>query len=298
MGSAAYQGFVPSLFKTLLGSARSVSNQWADLLEPWQPDLEKLKDKSEPPPPSLSGSPRLPGTLPASSFGLDRVDRPNQPPARQDGESSAGVFPAGQSKFLSDGTEISSDSLPDAVVVGQRYAAGGSSGRPPRRGGGPPEGPVGRFISQVYEAKLRTLAELEPNNKFLTTIQAPDWRPRQNDIDKIDLEIIKARQRAPGAIDSQARGIGIGPFARDSIPARSEKRDFNVLERVDINRLGLLHGCHTCGTRDPGTRSGNFIPDHQRPSSVNTPGEQQRLFPQCLSCSSRQGARLSREVDK
>jgi hypothetical protein len=150
----------------------------------------------------------------------------------------------------------------------------------------------------VYAAKLRTLAELDPKNELLTTIQAPEWRPNQSNIDKLDLEIIKARQRAPGAIDTQASGIGIGPFARESISARSEKRDFNVLERADINRLGLLHGCHTCGTRDPGTRSGNFILDHQRPSSVNIPGEQQRLFPQCLSCSSRQGARLSREVDK
>jgi hypothetical protein len=106
------------------------------------------------------------------------------------------------------------------------------------------------------------------------------------------------RDSAPGAIDTRQSGIGIGEFAKESIPARSEKRDFNAWERAEINRIGQLYGCHTCGARDPRTISGNFVLDHQRPNSVNTPGEQQRLFPQCLTCSSRQGGRLSREVDQ
>jgi ABC-type transporter Mla subunit MlaD len=170
MISVAYRGFDPRLFQTLLGNARSVSDEWADLLEPWQPDLEKLQNRSGPPLPSLHNNPKLAGVLPASPSDLDGANQSNQPTTRQVAESSVGVLTAGQSKFLSDGTETFSDALPDPVVVGQQYAAGGSSGRPPRRGGGPPEGPVGRFISQVYEAKLRTLAELDPNNPLLTTI--------------------------------------------------------------------------------------------------------------------------------
>lgn len=182
-------------------------------------------------------------------------------------------------------------------MVGQQYAAGGSSGRPPRRGGSAiPEGPVGRFISQVYEGKLRTLAELEPNNRLLTTIQAPDWRPRQNDIDKLDLEIVKARQRAPGAVDSEASGIGIGPFGREAIPARSGARDCTPQEREDINRLGYTYGCHTCGTRDPGTGSGYFVLDHQTATRLNRPGDRQFLFPQCISCMYRQGGLVSNAV--
>lgn len=183
-------------------------------------------------------------------------------------------------------------------VVGQQYAAGGSSGRPPRRGGELPEGPVGRFISQVYEAKLRTLAELEPNNKLLTTIQAPDWRPRQSNIDQIDVEIIKARQRVPGAIDTAESRIGIGPFARESIPARSGRRDFTEQERAEVTRFGYLYGCHTCGTRDPGSATGNFSLDHQRPTRLNPLGEGQGLFPQCMSCMHRQGGLIAKEVTR
>ncbi len=297
MSSVAYRGFDPRQFKTLLGSARSVSDQWADLLEPWQPALEKLKDKSElPPPPSLAGSPGLPGILPAPRPGLDWANRPTQPAPRQDNDSNVGILPAGQSTFGSDGTETLSDALPDPVVVGQQYAAGGSSGRPARRGGGPPEGPVGRFISQVYQAKLRTFAELDPSNELLTTIQAPDWRPDQSHINRIDLEIIKARQRAPGAIDSQASGIGIGPFARESIRARSGNRDWKEEERLENNRIGYQNGCHTCGTREPGTIGGNFILDHQSPTRLNPPGQDQIILPQCLSCSVRQGGLISRAV--
>jgi hypothetical protein len=302
MGNVAYRGFVPSLFQTLLGSARSVSDQWADLLEPWQPNLEKLKDKPALPPPSLTGIPSLPGMppaiLPAPPLSLDWVSRPAQPTTREDGDSNVGVVPAGQSKFLSDGTETLSDALPDPVVVGQQYAAGGSSGRPPRRGGGPPEGPVGRLISDVYEAKLRTLAELDPSNELLTTIQAPDWRPNQSHINKLDLEIIKARQRAPGAIDTQASGIGIGPFAQESIQARSGRRDWTEEERAEINRIGSRYGCHTCGTLQPGSTSGSFFLDHQSPTRLNPPGRNQVILPQCMSCSVRQGGLVSSAVKR
>src|SRR6476619_1277271 len=134
MSSAAYQGFDPRQFKTLLGSARSVSDQWADLLEPWQPDLEKPKDKSGLPSPSLSGIPGLAGILPVSLRGLDPANRPTQPSTRQDNDPNAGILPARPSTFLSDGTETLSDALPDPVVVGQQYAAGDPSGRAARRG--------------------------------------------------------------------------------------------------------------------------------------------------------------------
>jgi hypothetical protein len=221
-----------------------------------------------------------------------------QPAASFDNESKSSFDAFRETPLPSDGTEIFSDALPDPILPGQQYAAGGSSGRASRRGSGPPESPVGELISTFYRAHQQALRELEPNNRMLSTIQSPDWRPSQRDVDGIFQELLEARQRAPGAIDTRQSGIGIGEFAKESIPARSEKRDFNVLERAEINRLGLLHGCHTCGTRDAGTRSGNFVLDHQRPNSVNTPEEEQRLFPQCLSCSLRQGARLSREVDK
>jgi hypothetical protein len=45
----------------------------------------------------------------------------------------------------------------------------------------------------------------------------------------------------------------------------------------------------TCETRDPGTPSGNFVPDHQPPNALNSSQQPQRLYPQCLGCSQGQG---------
>jgi RHS repeat-associated protein len=56
-----------------------------------------------------------------------------------------------------------------------------------------------------------------------------------------------------------------GPHAGDSIPARGPGRDFTRDERDRINDIGRETGCHTCGTTDPGTKSGDFVPDHQPP---------------------------------
>jgi len=83
-----------------------------------------------------------------------------------------------------------------------------------------------------------------------------------------------------------------GPFASESIPARSHERDFSPLERAEIDRIGRTTGCHSCGTRDPGTLNGHFIPDHQPPSGLNVEDEPQRLYPHCLRCSRLQGLQV------
>lgn len=83
-----------------------------------------------------------------------------------------------------------------------------------------------------------------------------------------------------------------GPFAGESIPARSHERDFSPAERAEIDRIGRATGCHSCGTRDPGTRSGHFVLDHQPPNQLNMEGELQRLYPHCLRCSRLQGLQV------
>lgn len=87
---------------------------------------------------------------------------------------------------------------------------------------------------------------------------------------------------------------GPGPYAGNSIPARGPGRNFTAAERQQINQIGRNTGCHTCGTKNPGTVSGNFVPDHQPPNALNPPGGAQRLYPQCLRCSRAQGGRLGR----
>ena len=79
-----------------------------------------------------------------------------------------------------------------------------------------------------------------------------------------------------------------GPFARRSIRAKMGKsREFPTEVRSQIDAIGRRTGCHTCGTKNPGTKNGHFIPDHQAPNyrAGNRP---QRLYPQCKKCSQRQ----------
>jgi RHS repeat-associated protein len=84
-----------------------------------------------------------------------------------------------------------------------------------------------------------------------------------------------------------------GPYAGDSIEAKSPDKDFTEEEREAIDAIGQATGCHSCGTKNPGTKSGHFIPDHQPPSALNPSGLPQRLYPHCLSCSRLQGGQVT-----
>lgn len=101
--------------------------------------------------------------------------------------------------------------------------------------------------------------------------------------------------RPGGSGASTGSTLEPGEHARESIPARGPGRDFTAAERQAVNELGRKHGCHTCGTRNPGTKSGDFIPDHQPPSQL-APGQPQRLFPHCKACSLRQGGEVNAEL--
>ena len=117
---------------------------------------------------------------------------------------------------------------------------------------------------------------------------------------------IRALGKGAEAAASNAKNISsattdatvVGKFAGESIPARSSARDFTSAERAEMNAVGAKSGCHTCGTTNPGTKSGNFVPDHQPPSALNTTGGPQRLYPQCLNCSREQGLAVAREIRK
>jgi RHS repeat-associated protein len=100
------------------------------------------------------------------------------------------------------------------------------------------------------------------------------------------------------AAGSAERSVGVGPHGGGSIPARSTARDFTAAERGQVNAIGSNTGCHTCGTTNPGTKTGNFVPDHQPPSSLNPLGSPQRLYPQCLVCSRQQGLEIARQIKK
>lgn len=49
-----------------------------------------------------------------------------------------------------------------------------------------------------------------------------------------------------------------------------------------LNAAGREHGCHRCGITEPGTLSGNFVPEYHPPRVHGGPSV---LIPTCLSCS-------------
>ena len=79
-----------------------------------------------------------------------------------------------------------------------------------------------------------------------------------------------------------------GPFAGEGTPVSGPGRLKAAAQR-GVNAEGAANGCHTCGAPSPGTRSGQWIGDHQRPSSLNPPGAAQRAYPHCANCSTTQG---------
>ncbi|WP_437484568.1 RHS repeat-associated core domain-containing protein [Sorangium sp. So ce1014] len=82
-----------------------------------------------------------------------------------------------------------------------------------------------------------------------------------------------------------------GPFAKESIPAHRGRP--TASEQKQVNALMGKHGCHTCGTKDPGTKSGNSIADHQPPQALDEP---KVFLPHCNHCKARQGGEVLREL--
>ena len=78
-----------------------------------------------------------------------------------------------------------------------------------------------------------------------------------------------------------------GPHAGKGVEGTSGKRPTKAQQR-EINGEGEELGCHTGGCEDPGTKSGNWVGDHQPPTKTNT-GASARLYPQCLFHSCQQG---------
>ena len=86
--------------------------------------------------------------------------------------------------------------------------------------------------------------------------------------------------------------IGPGPFAQEPIELSpvGELTD-DMIGYNDI--IGYGFGCHCCGTRDPGTKSGSFILDHELPETLNFGNWTYRFYPHCQTCVRRQGGHVN-----
>ena len=152
-------------------------------------------------------------------------------------------------------------------------------------------------IPSADEARVKVAENRADNAIEKVREHDPEWKPKLGLWEKVDGYIAELNDHTAQAearfAELQDQGIAPGRFAGDSIAARGPERNFSVWEHAEIDRIGRETGCHTCGTFEPGTPSGRFVIDHQKPSALNKSGSAQRLYPHCLHCSQRQGGYVS-----
>lgn len=107
--------------------------------------------------------------------------------------------------------------------------------------------------------------------------------------------ILKAEAKAISKEAVSTNGtLTAGPFAGEVYSAvNGHSRNFTVAEKAAIKKQGYTLGCHTCGQTTPGTKSGNFILDHQPANALVPNGWPQTFYPQCKYCSASQGGIIS-----
>lgn len=144
-------------------------------------------------------------------------------------------------------------------------------------------GQQARLAASRFEADAATARIAEVDTK---------WRAAPGLYENIEGEILYnqsvVRQAADRLRDLQGAKALPGRFAAESLPAPENGRPPSAAERREINRIGSETGCHTCGTKNPGTKLGNFVADHQGVTALRGLAPQ-RIFPQCLPCSLSQG---------
>ncbi|GAA2521109.1 RHS repeat-associated core domain-containing protein [Winogradskya humida] len=89
--------------------------------------------------------------------------------------------------------------------------------------------------------------------------------------------------------------LGAGPYAREGVALVDGDID-DPFVRDLINVVGDKNGCHTCTAKTPGTREGDWIPDHQPATKIFDVGiklPQQTAYPHCLTCARIQGGVVS-----
>ena len=215
----------------------------------------------------------------------------NSAPERGEATSESGpsyAVPVNDSRVISDAT-------PDNTwKPGAQYAGGieenENRGRRPFMDGSPGQEARSEYAEKAWENVRNRMRTIDPY-----------WRPKPGAYETIEGAIadLEAKTReAEAHIAAQARkGIGPGPFACEYIPAPSSGR-LSTAERAENNENGNQYGCHTCGTTVPGTRGGNWVGDHQPPTRLNVYGSVQRIYPQCLGCSARQGGIVRDTLDR
>jgi hypothetical protein len=215
-------------------------------------------------------------------------DEPRVPAGNPDGGQWTGENGSQSEQATPSDSRVVSDATPENNwIPGAQYADGIEEGEGENRiGGESAEGTPGQ------QARLAIAeAQWEEVRNQMRSID-PYWKPPAGAYETIEGGIadLAAKTQAGEAhiAELASKGIGPGPFACEYIDAQGPGR-LNTEGRDDNNENGDEYGCHTCGTLEAGTPSGNWVGDHQPVSALNIFGISQRIYPQCLACSQRQG---------
>jgi hypothetical protein len=201
---------------------------------------------------------------------------------------------------LSPGSDLDADLLVDELegLVRLAQAQGQGNGRR----GPSASGFVALRNGSRMPATLRQETELFGLRLDLTRLERqirnldPNWRlpPSLTETIRGEIEATRAEVRAAEnrLMELRVEAVGPGPYATESIPSRGPNAELRKGEQAELNVIMRRDGCTTCGTTDSGTPNGNSIGDHQPPSALVRPGEAQRIFPHCQSCSNIQGGHV------
>ena len=92
-----------------------------------------------------------------------------------------------------------------------------------------------------------------------------------------------------------AQGQFVPGYATAPGKLQTQQGSWPANVRAQVDAAGAAYGCHGCGSKDPGTKSGHFIPDHQpqvnQTKAANREGQtvgSVRLYPHCKNCSTAQ----------
>lgn len=175
------------------------------------------------------------------------------------------------------------------VASNTRRPGGGATSGYPFQGGGPARFP-GASLRQQTELQSATLAAQAAIARVRE--RDPSWRPGSHVYETIE-GAIRARNAEAREADQRLSDLRF-EAATQKRPGsefiRTESAGpLNAAQQREINQLGARNGCSTCGRSDSGTKTGNWVGDHQLPNALNPPGRMQRVFPHCAGCSSSQG---------
>ncbi len=206
------------------------------------------------------------------------------------GTGVAGATPAVSSGR--DDRRVISDADPETIKPGQQYAQVRGRG-----GGGTRTVTINGREFELTPAQGTLLDALKARAASAASrVRSvnPNWKPPASAYESPAglISAYRADAEAAEAWMSRFLDVGPGPYANRCIVAPIDRR-LRVGEQRELNEFLVTDGCHTCGTRVAGTRSGNAVGDHQRPTALNYLGLAQRIYPQCAGCSARQGGYIS-----